>query len=148
MNRADMQAAGELFSDILEESMADDRRKYVEKIRPFHEDKEAERRSRRTAEDFKQYLALAGERELWDDERGIGVGLEPGYTSRWVDISELDDEAIVWAVRSGVLKNSITKAEYDRLANLSDRNAARVRFAVHEGQGDERLVLPKERRDA
>lgn len=102
---------------------------------------------------LREFLATLpeGEREIFDMEADppIGVALRDGGGSRWIDLSELDDAAIVNLARRGGLALSATG--YDALLTLAPSDRAmnklilQVRKAVHAGGGQQLVLLPEAR---
>jgi len=94
-----------------------------------------------------------GERELWDRERDppIGVALRGKGSGRWLEVTALDDETIVWAARHGLLGfgNGGVKL-YDAMKKVPDRETqhflAKIAPHVHDGGENDNLVLLPERR--
>ena len=98
--------------------------------------------NRRLTAIFQAYLNTLpeGEREVWNMEADppIGVGLREGRGNRWLEVTALDDETIVWAARKGLLGfgNGGTQL-FDALKNVPDRDTqhfmAKIIPHVHSG---------------
>jgi uncharacterized protein YacL (UPF0231 family) len=59
-------------------------------------------------EQFKMWMGLEGEDELYDGEHGIKAFIKEVKTSTW-DITTASDELILWLAREGILQVSETK---------------------------------------
>ncbi len=127
----------------------------VDLIRLLHAVREA--KSRATREDssvtaqLKPYVKALPARELWDQERNLGVAIKEVGGPRWIDWDTLSDEEIVFLARKGCL--ALAATSYDAAVKVAQStgdldaieglgNADR---AIHPGAQEQLILLPEKK---
>jgi len=131
-----------------------ERERMLNLVHPLHEARAEEKRGRdanQTISDLlRAYLNAQRETELWDGERGEGVGLKPGGTRRWLDHSGLTPD-LLWALaEEGCI--DIVGPQWDALRKRATTNPHLLDVVtaatphVHQGETTKLVLLREETR--
>ncbi len=163
-----LNSAGDRAQEQVEDIELLERAQQVDKISQLHVIRSAQSQLRKAdkklSDSLKQHLALEGEEELWDNEsyerqmkcpvcldgettlKGpVGVTFREVGGTRYVDLSALSDEEVVWAARHGLLQLNVRA--YNGLGEMTDPVMVRFAQHVHQSSADKLEMVKEEKSD-